>query len=435
MARQVLLVKANTVLKLSPLQVSELAEEEIHEVAAGTTFDIQSYAYADAIRGDFNGHIKFALKDSFIRGRNTWYIYSLHAQIEISGRVVYPHEDQEALQVLKVTRSTVFKRRPLQASILPSNEVSSVPQGKTFPLHSYAYADSQGSFGRHIKVSLRYPQDYIDDLSTWFVYDRHAYVEYDGKVVYPTENPNLPRLRITEDTLLKREPDQASTLSPDKLQAIKKGTLVPLNSYAYRDPQGNRFNGHLKIAFEYPKDYIRGLNTWYVYQGHAQIERQGRILFPIPTPEPIQSTSTRFNGIPFSLPGNTSTFFTDQPIIPGGNFTWGEATKEASRIPASVNIVDNIIQLARQLQQARDQLGRTFFITSWYRPPAINAAVGGASQSYHLFGMATDIDVDGLSGREVANEVLLWWPGGVGIYSKFPNIIHLDIGPRRTWGF
>ncbi|MGF1538586.1 MAG: YcbK family protein [Elainellaceae cyanobacterium] len=430
MARRVLLVKANTVLKLSPLQSTELPDAEKHAVSAGTTFEIQSYAYADPVKGDFDGHVKFALKDSSINGRNTWYIYSLHAQIEFDGRVVYPHEDQEALQVLKVTRDTVFKRRPLQTSILPSDEVSPISGGKIYPLHSYAYADAQGNFNRHIKVSLRYEQDFVNELSTWFVYDRHAYVEYDGQAVYPPEDPNLPRLRITEDTTLKRQPVQSSTLSPDQLQTVKKGALIPLNSYAYRDAQGNRFNGHLKIAFEYPKDYIRGMNTWYIFQGHAQVERLGKVVFPSPKP-PAPS----FGGIPFNLPGNRSTFFTDQPIIPGGSFTWGEATKDATRIPSSVNIVDNIVQLARQLQQARDQLGRIFFITSWYRPPAINAAVGGASQSYHLFGMAADIDVDGLSGRQVANELLLWWPGGLGIYTRFPNIIHLDIGPRRTWGF
>lgn len=343
MARRVLLVKANTVLKLSPRQAAELPDEEKHNVTAGTTFEIQSYAYADPITGGFNGHIKFALKDSSIRGRNTWFIYSLYAQIEFDGRVVYPHEDQEALQILRVTRNTVFKRRPLQASILPSDEVSSVSAGKSYPLHSYAYADAQGSFNRHIKVAFRYEQDFINDLSTWFVYDRHAYIEYDGQVVYPPEDPNLPRLRITEDTVLKREPTQASTLSPDKLQSIKKGALLPLNSYANRDAQGNRFNGHLKVAFEYPKDYIRGLNTWYVFQGHARIERQGRVIFPPPQPP-----APTFSGIPFNLPGNTSTFFTDQPIIPGGSFTWGEATKDAARIPSSVTIVDNIIQLDRK---------------------------------------------------------------------------------------
>ena len=430
MARQILLVKANTIIKLSPLQSSELPQEEKHNVPAGTTFEIQSYAYADPVRGDFNGHIKFALKDQTIKGRNTWYIYSLHAQVELNGRVVYPHEDQEALQVLKVIRDTPFKRRPLQSSILPSSDVSTVREGTVFPLHSYAYADTQGNFNNHIKVALRYEQDFIDEMSTWYVYDRHAYIEYDGKAVYPIEDPDLPQLRITSNTSLKRRPVQSSTLSPDELQSVDAGRAIPLNSYAYRDAQGNTFNNHIKVAFEYPKDYIRGTNTWYVYQGHAQVERQGKIVFPVPKPpEPAVA------GIPFNLPGNRSTFYTGQSIISGGSFTWGEATKDASRIPPTVNIVDNIVQLARQLQQARDQIGRPFHITSWYRPPAINAAVGGASQSYHLFGMAADIDVEGLSGRSVANQILLWWPGGLGIYSKFPNIIHLDIGPRRTWGF
>jgi uncharacterized protein YcbK (DUF882 family) len=83
----------------------------------------------------------------------------------------------------------------------------------------------------------------------------------------------------------------------------------------------------------------------------------------------------------------------------------------------------------------RERLNRPFQINSWYRPPAVNAAVGGASQSQHLFGRAVDIQVQGLSGRQVANALMLTWPGGVGIYSNIPNIIHLDTGSRRTWGF
>lgn len=40
-----------------------------------------------------------------------------------------------------------------------------------------------------------------------------------------------------------------------------------------------------------------------------------------------------------------------------------------------------------------------------------------------------------MNGRQVANAVMLTWPGGLGIYSNIPNIIHLDTGPRRVWGF
>jgi len=31
--------------------------------------------------------------------------------------------------------------------------------------------------------------------------------------------------------------------------------------------------------------------------------------------------------------------------------------------------------------------------------------------------------------------VMLSWNGGIGIYSNMPSVIHLDIGPKRTWGF
>jgi len=140
-------------------------------------------------------------------------------------------------------------------------------------------------------------------------------------------------------------------------------------------------------------------------------------------------------GRPFRLPGNTSTFYTDQPIIPGGSFTWGEATHGATRIPETQAIVDNIIGLAQALQPVRDRINRPFTINSWYRPPAINAAVGGASQSQHLLGRAVDIQVQGMSGRQVANAVMLTWRGGIGIYNNIPNVIHLDTGSRRTWGF
>ncbi|HIK40714.1 D-Ala-D-Ala carboxypeptidase family metallohydrolase, partial [Thermoleptolyngbya sp. M55_K2018_002] len=134
-------------------------------------------------------------------------------------------------------------------------------------------------------------------------------------------------------------------------------------------------------------------------------------------------------------PGYSSTFYTDQPIIPNGNFTWGEATKNATRIPATKAIADNILALARELQRVRNQIGRPFQVNSWYRPPDVNSAVGGATNSQHLYGKAVDVQVQGLSGRQVANAVMLSWNGGIGIYSNMPNVIHLDIGPKRTWGF
>ncbi|NEQ27164.1 MAG: DUF882 domain-containing protein, partial [Microcoleus sp. SIO2G3] len=247
------------------------------------------------------------------------------------------------------------------------------------------------------------------------------------------ETVDLPTLRITESTAFKRRPIAQSSLPSSEVAPAPDGNTYKLLSFAYADANGD-FNSHIKITFRYEKDYIRGLSTWYVFDRHARVERAGRVVYPQPRPTPSPSPTPAYGGRAFKLPGNVSTFYTDQPIVPGGSFTWGEATKNATRIPANEDIVNNIIALARQLQRARNQIGRPFVINSWYRQPAINQAVGGVSNSQHLYGRAADIQVSGFSGRRAANAVMSWWPGGIGIYSHLPNVLHLDIGRRRTWG-
>jgi hypothetical protein len=237
---------------------------------------------------------------------------------------------------------------------------------------------------------------------------------------------------VIENTVFKRRPVQSSSLSANEVYSVPKGTTFKLHSYAYADAKGD-FNDHIKVALKYEKDFIQYQSTWYVYERHARVERRGKVVYPIPKPAPTPTPTLK--GKAFKLPGNTSTFYTDQPIIPGSNFTWGEATKNATRIPENEAVVNNIIALARQLQRARNQIGRPFRITSWYRPPVVNRAVGGASRSQHLYGRAADIEVSGYSGRRVANAVMGWWPGGIGIYANMPHIIHLDVGSRRMWGF
>jgi hypothetical protein len=51
----------------------------------------------------------------------------------------------------------------------------------------------------------------------------------------------------------------------------------------------------------------------------------------------------------------------------------------------------NILALAYSLDLVRADWGRPILVTSWYRPSAINRAVGGAKGSQHLTGRAADI--------------------------------------------
>jgi hypothetical protein len=348
MPTQILKIVKPTFFKREPKQASELSSEQLHLVKDVIEFEIQSYAYADG-ENDFDGHIKFALKDKVINGINTWYVYGKHIEIEFDGKEVYPEEEQAARLVLEIDQDTVLKRRPVDTAQLAADEKVGISKGKVIELHSYAYADAKGDFNHHIKFAIADDDDYINGMSTWYVYDQHAHIELQDERVYPP----LP-------------------------QAVQPAS--------------------------------------------------------IPKPAP-SGGSDKYQGKSITLPGG-KVVYTDQPIIPNGIFTWGQATHNATRVPQQAAHVANITKLATNLERARQQIGKPFRITSWYRPEPWNSRVGGARRSQHLTGSGVDIVVSGYNGRQLGNAFLNWWPGGLGIYpGNRKHILHLDVGPKRKWGF
>ena len=82
-----------------------------------------------------------------------------------------------------------------------------------------------------------------------------------------------------------------------------------------------------------------------------------------------------------------------------------------------------------KLQQLRHDLNASITITSGYRCPAHNAAVGGSSRSQHKEGTATDIVVSGLHPDEVADACEKF--DGLGRYDTFT---HIDSrGSKARW--
>lgn len=88
-------------------------------------------------------------------------------------------------------------------------------------------------------------------------------------------------------------------------------------------------------------------------------------------------------------------------------------------------------ELVNVLQKIRSHFGKTVTITSAYRTPDKNKAVGGQAYSQHLYGKAADIKVKGVTPKKVAAyaETLLKNKGGIGTYSTF---VHVDVRATKA---
>ena len=90
------------------------------------------------------------------------------------------------------------------------------------------------------------------------------------------------------------------------------------------------------------------------------------------------------------------------------------------------------------LQCIREHFGKAVTITSGYRTPAHNAAVGGSKSSQHLLGRAADIRVAGVSVEDVAAYAESLMPdwGGVGRYpvkaGRATGWVHVDIRATKS---
>lgn len=154
-----------------------------------------------------------------------------------------------------------------------------------------------------------------------------------------------------------------------------------------------------------------------------QAERAAPDAMPAPVSPPVVRRPPRWTPDNIQLGAS---------IVANGNFTWAEATRGGTRMPPNQATVDAMVRIAALAQQARDRIGRPFLVTSWYRPPEVNRRVGGASRSRHIVGDAIDFYCQGLTGNQVYWALDPWWPGGLGRYTRYPALVHLDARGRKV---
>ena len=95
------------------------------------------------------------------------------------------------------------------------------------------------------------------------------------------------------------------------------------------------------------------------------------------------------------------------------NFTLQELIKSQTALrkginnkPASPDIVVNLQTLCEKvLQPVREHFGKPVTVNSGYRCPKLNKAIGSSSKSQHTKGLAADIEIPGVSNKELAEYI------------------------------
>ena len=74
---------------------------------------------------------------------------------------------------------------------------------------------------------------------------------------------------------------------------------------------------------------------------------------------------------------------------------------------APLEVEQNLRALANTvLELVRSEVGSPIIVSSGYRCPALNAAVGGAASSQHMKGQAADFTIPGMTNLDVVREIV-----------------------------
>lgn len=104
-----------------------------------------------------------------------------------------------------------------------------------------------------------------------------------------------------------------------------------------------------------------------------------------------------------------------------------------------INVINNLDELAQNLEKIRSRLGEPIYVSSGWRTVGHNKKVKGSPNSQHLYGKAADIWSKVFSPKEIYDLIEqfisagVMTQGGLGLYNNF---VHYDIrGKKARWDY
>lgn len=125
-------------------------------------------------------------------------------------------------------------------------------------------------------------------------------------------------------------------------------------------------------------------------------------------------------------------------VVRAKYFTMGELTfsqtavrRGISNVPSEQHVANLQALCDNILDPLRERLGRPIRISSGYRSPQLNIAVGGSKTSQHCYGEAADIVVPGMSVDEVVRAIVDSGLPYDQLIHEFGQWTHVSYGPRN----
>lgn len=83
------------------------------------------------------------------------------------------------------------------------------------------------------------------------------------------------------------------------------------------------------------------------------------------------------------------------------------------------------------LDPLREMAGKAIFVSSGYRPIAVNRAIGSSDTSQHVYGEAADIQVSGMKPIDVCKLVIAMGLPFDQLIQEYGEWVHVSFGPRN----